>query len=1220
MRMPPSAPPQDLPHPESVPRHAVIVHPGRGKRVPSPSFQLVKSSHSLSRQNPRSPPQGSQYPSSHSLTMDRSHGRRLSPLPSRIRRSIVDSFGALLTIFLACLLIRPASAVLIPFDNCLPDSYRNFNPLPLQWSPVYVDARFDTENPDHLLQIIVWGNVSGSLYKVDLPAKGDPLWNDPTHTDGKILDYTREGNKVTTLASKINFLTYEPFSNVSSFCNYSLVNGSCPLSPVFNDTAITYPYGNLPSVNITAKMDSSYAFTSLAATLQVIYGDDSAKHIACASATVTPDLGSIRDLLRYLPLVVLLFVGFATMFASVFSPWGSTDIFHWTTNYGRDADLLRLVTPGFGDCLQYIQFVALTGGLTLNYPGFYQPVVSQVGWSALMFNESFVSKSPGWQSIQDGIYVTNGTYGLHQYAQMVGMTDVEDIWAGTMVWVCVIVAALFVLIQIGFFFRWVLRFISDTPEEDLRAKNIPFSVGNVVRVVFNYLLLPIVALSTFQLVVASQSREFAVALAVITLLMLVCFAAWLLYLIFRTRPRAVLFDDLPTVLLYGPLYNTYSDEAAAFALIPVTLTFIRGIAIGAVQPVGIAQIVLLAICEVVHLLTLHAFRPFQSPTSMNAYHTLFSALRFTTVMLMVAFVPQMGVTEGPKGWIGYTILLIHACVLVLGFFLNALQTIIEVTARLMGAGGDDTRGLQRGGLSKIFGMRQLQRRTSRRENGPSRASQLSTTGMLDADENSKTGYVMRGGRLRSESAGSGFLLRSQQRSSSALDSIDPYTGQARNFDSGSNFTPTTPGEVSTFSFLPSPAAATRPPAAVTVESADPYYRPPRRRGDTLNGSSTSLPHRASVADSRRYSQGGAHLGDATADLEAQLSRGPTPAPQAINLTPRADYSTREVDFYYGVRGPALNSEGIGRKLRTGPADPTKPMATAAGWFRNMFGGKTKEKGKGFEVVRSSRMPPAMRAAADAEYDAEPPPEGIPVAMGVLRNGPIESDDDEPKNKAARKHPENAENSENLLNDDGVSVISVESEIEEIGIQKVSDAPPTLPGIASSGSFKLPSRVPSKASRSASQKHRRQSTESDIPEIPRKSSKRDSGMGRGHSPAPSFNLIPPTSPAGPLNGEPSGSTTAHGSLTSSPNPGRLPFERTESHQKRLSSNGSSLEEFNIRRTPSTERPTSYGVVAQHSISRVDPGSDQHVDLLGTSAELVDERGPSSRSSSAGGRGQ
>jgi len=124
--------------------------------------------------------------------------------------------------------------------------------------------------------------------------------------------------------------------------------------------------------------------------------------------------------------------------------------------------------------------------------------------------------------------------------------------------------------------------------------------------------------------------------------------------------------------------------------------------------------------------------------------------------------------------------------------------------------------------------------------------------------------------------------------------------------------------------------------------------------------------------------------------------------------------------------------------------------------------------------------------------------------------------------------------------------------------------------------------------------------------------------RGHSPAPSLNLIPPISPTGPLSGEPSRDIPAPDGLASSPNTERLPFQRSDSHQKRLSSSGSSLEEFNIRRTPSTERPTSYGVVAQHSISRVDPGSDQQVDLLGASAELVDEQGPPSRSSSA--RGQ
>jgi hypothetical protein len=134
------------------------------------------------------------------------------------------------------------------------------------------------------------------------------------------------------------------------------------------------------------------------------YGDESATPIGCVSANITPDLGgSLSGILTFLPLVVLIFVGVATAFAAVFSPWGTTDTFRWTTNYGRDADLLRLVTPGFGDCLQYIQFIALTGGLALNYPGFYQPVVSKVAWSTLMFNESFVGNRHGWDSVQDGI-------------------------------------------------------------------------------------------------------------------------------------------------------------------------------------------------------------------------------------------------------------------------------------------------------------------------------------------------------------------------------------------------------------------------------------------------------------------------------------------------------------------------------------------------------------------------------------------------------------------------------------------------------------------------------------------------------------------------------------------------------------------------------------------------------------------------------------------------
>ena len=450
---------------------------------------------------------------------------------------------------------------------------------------------------------------------------------------------------------------------------------------------------------------SSYAFTTFSANFIIKSGEANAAILACVNAEITPQLGdTLSNVLMYIPLVVLIFVAVATACAAIFSPWGSTDVFRFTSNYGRDADLLRLVTPGFGDCLQYIQFIVLAGSLSLNYPGFYQPVVSQVSWSALMFNESFVSHGNGTQSLIDGIYVVNGSYGLDRMSQLVGMTHDEDIWAGMVVWLLVIVAALVVLIQMGFVIRWIYRSVSNTQNEDLRAKNLPFSMGNAIRIVFNYFLLPIVALSMYQLVVASHSPAVTVGLASITIAALVLFAAWLLWLIAQTRPRSYLFDDLPTVLLYGPLYNTYSDNAATFALIPVMLTFVRGIAIGAVQPSGIAQLVLLAICEVITILTLNAFRPFHSPTSMNAFHTFFAVARLLSILLSVAFLPSLSVHASARGWIGYVILLLHAIVLIFGFFLNACQTLIEVVARLAGAGGEEgvAGGAARGGLVKVW--------------------------------------------------------------------------------------------------------------------------------------------------------------------------------------------------------------------------------------------------------------------------------------------------------------------------------------------------------------------------------------------------------------------------------------------------------------------------------------------------------------------------------------
>ena len=1007
-------------------------------------------------------------------------------------------------------------------------------------------------------------------------------------------------------------------------------------------------------------------------------GDAAADSLACVQASITPGLGvTLSNVIRYLPLVVLLLVAIATACAAIYSPWGSVDIFRWTSNYGRDADLLRLVTPGFGDCLHYIQFIVLAGSLSLNYPGFYQPVVSQVSWSALMFNESFVSRGNGTQPLVDGIYAVNGTYGLNRMSQLVGMTADRDIWAGMVIWLLIILAAVVVLVQVGFFFRWGYRFVSNTQEEDLRAKNMPFTVGNAIRVVFNYFLLPVVALSMYQLVVANHSPQATVALASVLILALVGFSGWLLWLVASTRPRSYLFDDLPTVLLYGPLYNTYSDNAATFALVPVMLAFLRGIAIGALQPSGIAQLVLLAICEVILILTLNAFRPFSSPTSMNAFHTFFAVVRLLTILLSVAFVPSLQVGDAPKGWIGYVILLMHAIVLVFGFFLNACQTLIEVIARLAGAGGEEgvRGGVARGGLVKVFGMRQLSRRNPRRR-GQGRQSIASDAAMLGPDGDRKS-VQLNGGRSRSMSGSSAILLNRQgygeNRTSVGLDSVSATGGNNNHTESGSApYTPTS-GGVSAFSYLPSASqaggnAGSSGGAIVNLknaEASDPYYRPPRARRLTGDAFSPGARSRGSWASAdwanRRWSQHSPEQEGSPNPMEGpSVSGRGTPLPAHLGTTrdrsdsnpddPRlskTDYATREVDFYYGVRGPALSNLPT-RRLKTGPADPTGPVSSATGWIKSLFGGKTKDTGKGFEVVRSSRAQPIGRRTPSGALilGEEPPYSDDPRDGAPERSRDLAlSDEGDAIGGGTRHLPDEEPPSPLNSGDDDDDRSLSEGEWNSANCTgQLSRFPPSLPTIETGGGIELPSRIASRASSKPTRENTRSNKKP--PTLPKKSSNRHLPHVISDGEAIRLSTIAGSPPLTPQRSarlyDPN--TPSSQFLQPDSTLQRLPFESqlSPSAQDRLSTNAESATS-SILTHPSDEnmnqaaghgrhsssvlgslapdlrsdRPSSMGYVQQHRASdNIHTASpDDPPQLLGSSAELVDDRARRSVSGAA-----
>lgn len=226
-------------------------------------------------------------------------------------------------------------------------------------------------------------------------------------------------------------------------------------------------------------------------------------------------------------------------------------------------------------------------------------------------------------------------------------------------------------------------------------------VGNIIRLFFNYLLNPFITFTTFQFVIHDQTPDSYTGLSAMFFTFFILLTAYLLHSIMTHKPRSALCDDLPTLLLYGPLYNTYKLEGISlFCPAQVVVNILRAVAFGGLQHSGIAQITILVVCEVILMLVINASRPYSSKTSMNLYQTFFSVMRLLTVLFMLAFIPQLTIDDSTKGWIAYAILLCHGIVVVFGFFLNALQTAAEIIARLMGAGNDGGTAA-RGGLAQV---------------------------------------------------------------------------------------------------------------------------------------------------------------------------------------------------------------------------------------------------------------------------------------------------------------------------------------------------------------------------------------------------------------------------------------------------------------------------------------------------------------------------------------
>ncbi|KAI1483875.1 hypothetical protein F4774DRAFT_416465 [Daldinia eschscholtzii] len=404
----------------------------------------------------------------------------------------------------------------------------------------------------------------------------------------------------------------------------------------------------------------------------------------CLQANITPEISpALRGALRYVPLSILFFVLLVGIARSIQDSLKSPEA------------SLRAVIPGFADCLQYLQFIFLTGSLSLFYPGFYQPAVSPLGWMSL-FADDLVPSKYSYLGINDGIYEVNGTYGgtfgLELMTQTIGAPTTMDTWVNMVVLILVIAAFSALCLEIF----WLL-----TRSDGLRA-GLLRTFNRTLHVVLSYFMLPLIALSCYQLDNAAHLPYWHTLYASLFIVSIFVAFVWLFFQI-PTRSLGILIFNGRKRYHQISSSDGLTQQHKTFVIVLFVLVFIRGITIGGLQISGQTQLAALGACELVLLVCIIQFQAY----SLFSIETVSAVVRLGTLLCMIAFVPGVA-SDNARSAVGYLVLFTHACVLIFGFFVALIEL-----GKLSYQRSDDS-------APSVYTLRQLRRREAIRINLPDR--------------------------------------------------------------------------------------------------------------------------------------------------------------------------------------------------------------------------------------------------------------------------------------------------------------------------------------------------------------------------------------------------------------------------------------------------------------------------------------------------------------------
>lgn len=474
-----------------------------------------------------------------------------------------------------------------------------------------------------------------------------------------------------------------------SVANYPRPHSVSPLHLTLSSLAVADAYNTthrsqghrFSSFDVEYQLEHDHKLQTLAA--EYHFQTTSGQELDCAAAKITPYIGTAYAVaFNLVPAGVMALVGAAawqTHAAEVgvdrFVDFSSALVSHQGPVWDTIMDT--------GVYLRYLQFAFLSSSISVEYPGFLPPIASNLAWSSLMFWRGPYDGGLTWPSVEQGIYVSNSTFGLDYMVRKLGFPRIMDFLFDAFLNMAILIGALLAVLCIVHMLA-SRRHPHTSTTRGAHARKLAYMSVEVCLSLFS---MPLLAYMSNDLMLMGYLPNYRVTLIALAMLVLV----YIHYVI--TRP--FLHHKRPTELSNGPprKSNTKFDIRGALQslslYIPHFMPLVQAIAVGALQSWGYVQAIVLFAAEAAILVhtALNKIGPFRFSQSETAFLCAFRLI-IVSLLIPMALLSE----EASKQAIGYVMLCLHGIVIIPGFLASSIWRLYIVFRKFRYRSRSSSRG------------------------------------------------------------------------------------------------------------------------------------------------------------------------------------------------------------------------------------------------------------------------------------------------------------------------------------------------------------------------------------------------------------------------------------------------------------------------------------------------------------------------------------------------